>query len=78
MGGRFRKSAATGVRIKLASLNIQTGRAGGQETAIQALHQGNVDVGSLQETNLMQGIQNRHYAGYNVWATDAESRHRGE
>ena len=50
-------------------MNIWTGRAGGLETALQKLHQGEVDVGFLQETTLKQGIHTSHGAGYNV-ATD--------
>ena len=31
----------------------------------------------LQETKMTQGIHTRHGAGYNFWATEAESSHRG-
>ena len=73
MGGRVWKEAFTGGRIRLASLNIHTGRAGGPETALRALQQGNVDVGFLQETKLMQGIHTRYNPGYDVWVTEAKS-----
>ena len=39
-------------------MNIQVGKAGGLETALRELHQGNIDVGFLQETKLTQGIHN--------------------
>ena len=52
--------------IRLLSLKIRTGWVGGMEKALQALHQGNVDVGLLQETKLTQGIHNRHGTGYDV------------
>ena len=39
--------------IRMASLNIQTGRLGGLDTELLALQKGNVDVGFLQETKLM-------------------------
>ena len=58
------------------SLNIWTGRAGGLETALQELQQGNVDVGLLQEKKLTQRIHKNHGVGYNVWETEAESLHR--
>ena len=47
------------------------------ETALRALHQVNVDVGFLQETNLTQDIYIRHGAGYDIWAMEAESWHGG-
>ena len=42
--------------IRLAKLNIWSGRARGLEAALHALMQGNEDVGVLQETKLMDGI----------------------
>ena len=62
-GGRVRKAVVTRGRIRLASPNIRTGRAGGLEMAFRALQQGDVDVGFLQEIKLTQGIQTRHSAG---------------
>ena len=62
-GGWVWKADVTGVSIRLASLNIRTGRARVLETALRALQQGNVDVGFLQETKLTQGIHTRHGAG---------------
>ena len=50
------KVTGTGKGIILASLNIQTGQAGGLDTALQVLQQDNVDVGFLQETNLTRGM----------------------
>ena len=69
--GRVPKAAVTGGKIRLASLNILMRRLEVLETALWALHQGNVDVGFLQETNLMQGIHTRHGAGYDVWEMEA-------
>ena len=77
MGGKVWKGADTEGGIRLASLNIQTGWEGGMVTALRALQKGNVVVGFLQETKLMQGIHTRNGSGYNVWVTKAESCHRG-
>ena len=49
--------------IRLASLNIRTGRVGGLETALRVLQKGKVDVGFLQETKLTQVIHNHYGAG---------------
>ena len=73
----FGRQMPQGGGIRLASLNIQKGRSGGLETALRALQQGNVDVGFLKEKKLMQDIHTGHGAEYNVWATEAESRHQG-
>ena len=42
--------------ISIAALNIRLGRAGGMEAALLVTRQGKVDVGLLQETNLMDRI----------------------
>ena len=62
MEGGVRKADVTGGGIRLASLNICTGRVGGLYTALRALQPGNVDVGFLQETKLTQGIHTRYDA----------------
>ena len=54
-GGQVWKETDTGRGIRLTSLNIRMGRAGGLDTALRALYQGNVDMGLLQETKLTQG-----------------------
>ena len=59
------------------SLSIRSGRAGGLEVALRAFQQGNFDVKVLQETKLTRGIHTLYGAGYSVWATHAESIHRG-
>ena len=43
-GGQVWEAAVTGGGIRLASLNIRTGRSGGIETELRALHRVNVDV----------------------------------
>ena len=43
--------------IRLATLNIRSGREGCLEAALRVLIQGNVDVGVLQETKVTDGIQ---------------------
>ena len=63
--------------IRLATLNIRQGRAGGLEAALRALQQGNVNVGVLKETNLRDGMHAQQGAGYTIWATVAESMHQG-
>ena len=45
--------------------------------ALRALHQGNIDIGVLQELKLTQGIHTWNGSGYDVWATEAEIHHRG-
>ena len=76
-GGRVQKAVVTGGGIRLVSLKICKWRAGGLETALRVIQQGNVDVRFLQEKKLMQGIHTRNGVGYNVWETEAESRHWG-
>ena len=61
--------------IRIATLKIGAGRAGGLETALRALRQGNIGIRVLQETKLAGGIHTRRISGYTVWATEAESRH---
>ena len=63
--------------IRLATLQIRSGRVGELEVELRALRQGNVDVGILQETKLTDRIHERQGEGYYVWATEAERRHRG-
>ena len=53
-------------RIRLATLNIRLGKAGGLKAALQELKKGNVDVGLLQETKLTNGIHAVQRAGYTV------------
>ena len=57
--------------IRIATLNIRSGRSVGMEAALHALQQGNVNIGVLQETTLTQGIHARHILGYDVLATEA-------
>ena len=63
--------------IRIATLNIRSGRAVGLEAALRALQQRKVNIGVLQETKLMQGIHTWHVLGCDVWATEVESRHLG-
>ena len=65
------KSSEEGKGIRIASLNIRSGQAGGLEAALRALQQGNIDVGVLQETKLMRGVHTRYRAGCDVWETQA-------
>ena len=64
--GQVRKGTRTGKGISTESLNTQTGQAGGLETALRALHQGNVDMEFLQETKTKQGIHTRNGTGYGI------------
>ena len=58
--GFFRTRDRRGIRgsgkIRLAAPKIMSGRVGGFEAALRALHQGNVDVGVLQEKKLTNEI----------------------
>ena len=74
---RNRKGPEERKGIRIASLNIRSGRVGGMEEALRDFHQGNVNVGVLQEAKLTRRIHTRYRAGYSVWATHVESRHRG-
>ena len=53
--------------IRIATLNIRSGRAGALEAVLRAPKKGNVDVGVLQETKLKDGIHAQQGAGYSVW-----------
>ena len=54
-------------KIKLATLNIRSGRVGGLEAALRSLRQVSVDVGVLKGTKLTEGIHACHGEGYYVW-----------
>ena len=41
------------------------------ESALRVLQQGNVDVGMLQETKLIDRIHVRQREGYSLWSTEA-------
>ena len=45
--------------------------------ALRALQQVNFGIGLLQETKLTRGVHTHYRAGYGVWATESECRHRG-
>ena len=63
--------------IRLDTLNVRLGRAGGLEASLWDMKQGNVDMGVLQETNLMDGITSWKRAVYDIWETAAGIRHQG-
>ena len=75
--GRVWKLIDTGQGIRMASLNIRTGRAGILDTALWELQKGDVYLVFLQKTNLAQDIHTQNGVGYDVWETEAESQHRG-
>ena len=62
----------------MASLNIRTGRASELEMALLVLQQGDAEVGFLQGTKVVQGINTQNVSGYYVWATKVESMRREE
>ena len=53
---RVPKDTARGCIIRIATLNIWSGRAGGLETDLFSLRKGNIGIGVLQETKLARGI----------------------
>ena len=57
--------------MKVATWNIRSGRNGGLETAVRALHGLEVDVAVLQETRLTKGVYARKVEEYRVMASDA-------
>ena len=63
--------------IRLATLNIRSGREGGLEAALRVMKQGNVDVGVLQETKLTDGIHVQKGEGYAVWETISREQASG-
>ena len=50
-------------KIRIDTLKIRLGKAGGLEAVLQDLRQGKVDVGVLQETKLTDGIHARQGEG---------------
>ena len=83
-GGHIWKQDRRGVKasveargIRLATLEIRLGRAGGLKAALRALKHGNADVGVLQEMNLRDGIHAQQGAGYAVLLKEADIRHQG-
>ena len=70
---RFPKETIRGCGICILTLNIRSGRAGGLETALRALRQGNIGIRVLQEMKLTGGIYTRQSSGYTVWAIEADS-----
>ena len=74
--GRGLKGVDRGRAIRITSLNIRPGRAGGLQVALRELQQGNTRTGVLQETKLAKGIHTCYSVGYKVWSTEVESRHR--
>ena len=52
----FPKKTAKGCGIRIVTLNIQSGWAGGLETALRVLRKGNIGIGVLQGTKLTEGI----------------------
>ena len=63
--------------MRIVSLNIRLGRAGGLKAVLQALKQGNIRVIILQKMKLTHGMQTLYGVGYLLWATEGESRHHG-
>ena len=68
---RVPKETERGCGIRIATLNIGSGRAGGLETALHALRQGNTRIGVSQEKKLTGGIHKLWRSGYKVWVTEA-------
>ena len=61
----------------VASYNIQSGRNGGLESALQAMKRMGVDCGILLETKLTNGVYTHWSSGYNVLSTHAPSKWQG-
>ncbi len=61
----------------MASYNIQSGRNGGLESALQAMKLMGVNFGVLLETKLTKGVYTRWSSGYHVQATHAPSAWQG-
>ena len=47
------------------------------ESALQALHQGNVGIGVLQETKLTKGIHTRYSIDNKIYETEVDSNKLG-
>ena len=74
--GRVPKYTDSGRVVRIASIIVRSGRLGGLETVLCALHQGNIGIGVLQETKLTEGVHMRFSSGYKVCVIEAESRHQ--
>ena len=59
--------------IRFGSYNIQNFQNGGLKPALRGLSQDNLDLGVLQETNIIDGVYIRGSGGYMVIATDVPS-----
>ena len=56
--------------IKIDSLNILSGQAGGLGAELQALQQGNFRIIVLKETNLTRVIHMQYRVGHILWAME--------
>ena len=60
--------------IRLGSYNIRNGRNGGMDSALRGTDQANMDLGALQETNVMEGAYTHGSYVYSVIEIDTQSR----
>ena len=65
-----------GKKIKIATYNIRSGRAGNLESALRALEQMEVDLAILTETKLTDDRHTKFNFGYRVVATKAASHNQ--
>ena len=59
--------------IRIETLDIWSGKAGGLETALRTLQQGNTGIGILQETKLIGGIHKKWEFGYDLFHPNMSS-----
>ena len=63
--------------IQFVSYNTRKGHNGGLESALHGMDQSNMDLGVLQETNLIGGIYMRALGGYCIISTNKPIWHQG-
>ena len=63
--------------IRFVSYNILNFQNGGLESALRGMYQANLDLGVLQETNIMDVVYTCGLYDYSPIATDVSNQHRG-
>ena len=59
--------------IRFVPYNILNFQNGGLESALRGMYQANLDLGVLQETNIMDGVYTCWLSGYSAIDTDASN-----
>ena len=65
------------VDIHLYGYHIRNGVYGGIESAMHVIEQGNVDLGVLFKTKIVNGVYMRRSLDYNLIVSEAPIKHQG-